>query len=121
MRLKFNNPNLKPTRQELRNKMTQAEVLLWGKIRDKKLLGYKFRRQYSVGPFILDFYCPKLKLAIELDGSQHAQEEQERYDEGRTNYLNDRDIIVIRYWNNEIIEDIENVYLDIINKIEDLK
>ena len=59
--------------------MTILEIFLWSKIKNKQL-GYKFRRQYSVGPFILDFYCPTLRLAIELDGSQHLEPENVEYD-----------------------------------------
>lgn len=63
----FNVPNLKPKRQALRNNPTPTEKLLWSKLKNSQL-GFKFRRQYSVGGYILDFYCPTKKLAIELDG-----------------------------------------------------
>ncbi len=101
--------------------MTGAEVLIWNKIRNGQLLGYKFRRQYSVGIFILDFYCPKLRLAIEIDGSQHVDEEVKVYDDGRTNYLKDFNIKVLRYWNNDVLENIEGVCSDIENNIKKLK
>ena len=117
MRFKFNNSKLKFARRKLRNEMTQAEVLLWDRIKNNQILGYKFRREYSVGPFILDFYCTKLRLAIELDGGQHADEKQEEYDKGRTNYLNDHNIQVIRYWNNDVIENMDSVYFDILNRV----
>ncbi len=97
--------------------MTKAEVLLWGRIKNHQILGYKFRRQHGVGRFILDFYCAKLKLAIEIDGSHHAKAEIEEHDESRTKYLNDYNIIVLRYWNNEVINNIDGVCIDIENNI----
>ncbi len=72
-------------------------------------MGFKFFRQYNVGPFVLDFYCPVCRLAIEADGGQH-NEEQKEYDARRTEYMNARDIRVLRFWNNEILENIEAVW-----------
>ena len=63
-------------RQELRNSMPKAEVLLWLRLKGRQMLGCKFRRQYSVGAFVLDFYSPGIKLGIELDGDTHFQEER---------------------------------------------
>ena len=120
MKYRFNNPILKPHRQQLRNNMTEAEILLWDKIKNGQVLGYKFRRQYSVGIFILDFYCSKLKLAIEVDGGQHAEEKTAEYDQCRTNYLNNHNITVLRYWNHEIFDNMEGIYSDIKNNIENL-
>lgn len=120
MKYRFNNPRLKVYRQQLRKQMTEAEVSLWGQIKNGQILGYKFRRQYSVNIFILDFYCPKLRLAIEIDGGQHAKKEIETYDQGRTNYLNDHNITVLRYWNNEVLKNIEGVYMDIEDNIKKL-
>jgi len=97
--------------------MTDAEILLWSKIQNKQLCGYKFRRQHGVGGYIVDFYCPKLKLAIELDGGQHNQDENIAYDKERTQYLNDLNIKVIRYWNHEVLESIDDVLEDLENKI----
>ncbi len=67
----FNRTSEKSKRQDLRNDATSAEKLLWSKLKGKQLLGVKFRRQYSVGPYILDLYCPSCRLAIELDGESH--------------------------------------------------
>jgi very-short-patch-repair endonuclease len=109
MNFKFNNAKLKPLRQTLRRQQTDAERKLWGVIRDRRLNGHKFYRQYSVGNYILDFYCPEKKLAIELDGGQHDEEEQKRADAIRTAYLNERGIKVIRFWNNEVLKNIDGV------------
>jgi very-short-patch-repair endonuclease len=117
MRFIFNNPKFKLTRSDLRKQMTEAESLLWSKIKNKQLVNYKFRRQYGIGPFIVDFYCPKLKLVIEIDGGQHNKLENIEYDNSRTEYFKSMNIIVIRYWNNEVLSSIEGVYDDILNKI----
>ena len=69
----------------------------------------KFFRQYSIGPYILDFYCPNMKLAVELDGGQHNQCENKEYDAVRSEYLKAQGIEVMRFWNNEVLVDIESV------------
>jgi len=117
MTIIYNIKALKDRRKRLRNKMTEAEIFLWSKIKNKQLAGYRFRRQYSVGRYIVDFYCPKLKLAIELDGGHHNQEEQIIYDEERTKYLNSLNIKVVRYWNHEVLKGIGYVLEDLENKI----
>ena len=120
MQFIHNIKNLKDNRKKLRHNMTDAEILLWSRIQNKQLCGYKFRRQHSIGGYIVDFYCPKLKLAIELDGGQHNQEENIIYDEERTRYLNSLNIKVIRYWNYEVLESINDVLDDIVNKMMDV-
>jgi len=76
-------------------------------------LGFKFFRQYSIGHYILDFFCPVLKLAIELDGGQHGQGAQVLYDKKRTEYLNKNNIEVIRFWDNDVLKNTEGVLLEI--------
>ena len=100
---------LKDRRKDLRNRSTDAERLLWHKLRGRQVCDLKFFRQFSTGSYILDFYCPKLKLAIELDGSQHATEKGMAYDQERTIYLEGKGIKVIRFWNNEVLTNIEGV------------
>lgn len=100
-----NDPKLKERRKELREKVTPEENLLWLNLRQKKL-GCKFSRQYSVGPYILDFYCVQNKICIELDGSQHI--ENKEYDIERDSYLNANGIKVVRFWNSEL-KDIDTV------------
>jgi very-short-patch-repair endonuclease len=99
-----NRPLLKTRRQELRNNATRAELLLWDMLRQSNLGGYKFRRQHSVGPYILDFYCPAKRLAIELDGESHFSEDAQMYDLERTAYLNGLDIKVLRFLNTDIYD-----------------
>jgi very-short-patch-repair endonuclease len=91
--------NFKDRRKELRKRSTPEEHLLWAKLRAGQL-GYKFRRQHSIGPYIADFYCSEKKLIIELDGNQHL--DNKGYDLERTNYFESLDIKVLRFWNDEI-------------------
>src|SRR5947207_2587161 len=90
-------------RRELRRKQTEAEMRLWHFLRGRRLGGYKFFRQYGVGPYILDFYCPTKRLAVEADGSQHGLPEGEAHDRNRTEALLILNIKVIRFWNNDIL------------------
>lgn len=99
-------------RKELRTNATPHEVKLWEFLRKKKL-GYRFRRQQSVGWYILDFYCPERKIAIEIDGTPHHK--SKAYDTGRTTYLNARNITVLRFWNDEVERDIKKVIAKIRN------
>ena len=104
-----NKPLLKSRRQELRNNATPAEKLLWNVLQHSNLGGYKFRRQHSVGPYILDFYCPAAKLAVELDGDSHFTDEAMEYDRQRTDYLNGLNIRVIRFLNTEVYNNLQEV------------
>ena len=110
---------LKDNRKKLRHNMTDAEILLWSRIKNKQLAGHKFRRQHSIGPYIVDFYCPKLKLAIEVDGGQHNEDEIMAYDKERTACLNSFNIKIVRYWNNEVLKNINGVLEDLINKVNE--
>ena len=95
--------------RELRRNATDAEKLLWSLLRDRQLKGAKFRRQHPLGRFILDFYCEKFKVAIELDGGGHAEEQQKSYDEQRTKVLEGEGIKVLRFWNNDVLGETEAV------------
>ncbi|MCC2631153.1 MAG: uncharacterized protein K0S38_962 [Candidatus Paceibacter sp.] len=101
-------------RKELRRNSTPEELILWQQVRNKKL-GFRFERQHSIGPYIVDFYCPKKKLIIELDGSQHL--ENKEYDETRTDYLETQGYKVLRFWNNEVNQNIIEVVEIIKNHI----
>src|SRR3990172_7556023 len=110
------NPKTKHQAIKLRKESTPAERKLWSRIRNDQL-GVTFRRQHAIGNYIPDFSSPKAKLVIELDGSQHL--EQEEYDEERTKYLESQGYKVIRFWNNDVIKDIDGVILAIIHAMED--
>ena len=109
--------NSRPKHQaiKLRKESTLAERKLWSRIRNDQL-GVAFRRQHAIGKYIPDFCSPKAKLIIELDGSQHF--EQEEYDDERTRYLEAQGYRVIRFWNNDVMKDIENVIRVIIFALE---
>ena len=94
---------------ELRRKMTKAEKVLWERLKEKKLDGYKFRRQHPILRFIVDYYCHTEKLIIELDGEVHEEEHQKQYDEERTKILTECGMKVIRFRNEEIFNEIESV------------
>ncbi|MBI2790606.1 MAG: endonuclease domain-containing protein [Gammaproteobacteria bacterium] len=98
---------MKDRARRLRKDQTEAEKLLWSKIRNRYLQGYKFHRQYILGHYIVDFVCFECKIIIELDGSQHF--DQKGYDEERTLVLNEMGFTVLRYWNNEIFTDLNAV------------
>lgn len=109
----INNRNsLKFRRKSLRNNATPQEIVLWSRLRNSQT-GFKFRRQYSIGNYIVDFYCPEKKLAIEVDGSQHGNATNEAYDSARADYLDSLRVTVLRFWNNEVSINIEGVMMKI--------
>ena len=103
----------------LRKEETETEKILWEEIRNSKL-GIKFRRQHPIDMYILDFYAPEIKLAIELDGSIHNLKENKEYDKERTQYLKSKETEVIRFWNSEIENNLENTLKKIQGKINEL-
>lgn len=114
-RPKRSNPKTMNKAGKLRKDPTPAERKLWSRIRNDQL-GITFRRQHAVGNYIPDFCCPKAKLIIELDGSQHL--EQEEYDAERTKYLDSLGYRVIRFWNKDLVKDIDNVIRVILYALE---
>ncbi|MEK7635398.1 MAG: DUF559 domain-containing protein [Patescibacteria group bacterium] len=112
----YNNQNQKERRRELRKNQTEAEKLLWQKIRGRKINNLKFHRQFSIGPYIVDFFCPQIRLAVELDGEQHK--DSVVYDKERGSFLKDKDIVTIRFWNYEVLNDLEKVLERIKKEIE---
>ena len=91
--------------RSLRGKQTDAENLLWMLLRDRRMAGFKFRRQHPVARYIVDFYCHEAKLAIELDGGGHNEELSKEYDRFRSAELESAGIHVARFWNNEVLKD----------------
>ncbi|WP_373741362.1 DUF559 domain-containing protein [Neisseria sp.] len=94
--------------------MTLAEQRLWYHLRGKRLNGIKFRRQQTIGGYIVDFVSMECKIIIELDGGQHA--EQAAYDNARTEFLNSQGYRVVRFWNNEVLQQTENVLAEILKQ-----
>jgi len=109
----YNKHELKEFRKRLRNHGTAAEAMLWTLLKGKQLAGRKFRRQYSVGNYILDFYCTSERLCIELDGADHFTAAGFEYDEERTTFLNSHDIRVVRFENEEVFKHPEAVLEEI--------
>jgi len=105
----YNDPATKLNRRSLRKNATDAERKLWSILRSRQMAGFRFCRQYSVGPYILDFYCPERRLAIEVDGGQHAYVRGQQNDAARGSYLRELGIRVIRFWNNDVLQNIEGV------------
>ena len=97
--------------RELRQEMTGVEQILWGRLRNRGLDGWKFRRQHPLGPFIVDFYCHAAGLVVELDGGYHQQ--QAEYDEVRDQVLAARGLRVLRIRNQEVIDDLPGVLVRI--------
>lgn len=110
----YNRPIFKDRRRELRTKSTRHEQLFWYRVRNNQL-GYRFFRQYSAGPYILDFYCPKLRLAVEIDGGYHSERDTMEYDKEREIYLSGLDIKTIRFKNKDVMNNIEKVIEQIRN------
>ena len=103
----FNCGAAKDKRRALRQTETAPEALLWERLRDRRTGSLKFRRQYSVGVYILDFYCPACHLAVELDGDSHASVEAHEYDTERTEFLSTLNIRVLRFANALVYKDID--------------
>ena len=103
------NKNLKLSSRKLRNRMTDAEILLWSKIKRKQLKGIQFNRQKPIGNYIADFYSFKAKLVIEIDGSQHYEKENKEKDKIRDDYFKKLGLNVLRFNNLEVLKNIDGV------------
>jgi very-short-patch-repair endonuclease len=101
--------------QQLRNNATDAERHLWRHLNRRQLQGFKFSRQMPVGPFICDFMCRERRLVVELDGGQHAEN---RRDERRTAFVEAEGYRVIRFWNNDVLGNVEGVLTIIAEALE---
>jgi len=93
----------------LRRKQTDAEKVLWARLRNKQVAGTKFRRQKPVGPYVVDFMSVERKLIVEIDGGQHNREAVVERDSKRTTWLTNEGYEVLRFWNNEVLENINGV------------
>ena len=104
-----NHPATKEYRRLLRKTETPTERMLWKRLRGKQLDGYRFRQQHGFGPYVMDFYCPSIRICIELDGGVHDEKKIKIKDEERTEFLKQNKIHVLRFRNEEVEQDIENV------------
>ncbi|MDO6644458.1 endonuclease domain-containing protein [Acinetobacter guillouiae] len=103
------NKNLKQLSRDLRNNMTDAELLLWSKLRRKQILGLQFYRQKPVLNYIVDFYCPAINLVIECDGGQHYTDEGLEADRVRDDALAQQGLVILRFDNGQILLEIDSV------------
>lgn len=101
----------------LRQSLTDAEQLLWLRLRSRQLAGCKFRRQHPMGPYILDFVCLEQSLVVELDGGQHALAQAQAYDERRSQWLMQQGLRVLRFWNHEVLQQIDEVLVQVLQAL----
>ena len=104
-----NERNQKILRQTLRNNATSVEAIIWRTLKGKQVDGLKFRRQFGVGPYVIDFYCPEIRLGIELDGGVHKTSYTNEYDEMRTKFLNENRIRILRFDNEVVYNNVEGI------------
>jgi very-short-patch-repair endonuclease len=114
----FNRTTEKEKRRALRKDMPEPEKRIWARLRAKQIYGHKFRRQYSIGNFIVDFYCPEKKLAIEIDGDSHFTQKMRPYDAVRQKYIESKGIHVVRFTNQDITENVEGVLVHIAESLK---
>ncbi|MBP6409040.1 MAG: endonuclease domain-containing protein [Fusobacteriaceae bacterium] len=105
----YNEKILESRRRDLRVKQTEAEKILWQKLRNRQINGFKFFRQCSIGKYIADFYCSELRLVIELDGSHHYEENVFEYDKIREEFMKSLDIQTIRFNNLDVFKSLDEV------------
>jgi very-short-patch-repair endonuclease len=102
-------PRLRRNAKSMRRVMTETELKLWNELRAHRLMNLSFRRQVPIGPYIADFACPAHRLIVEVDGSQHGENENTCRDEARSAYLGERGWTILRFWNDDVLRDIDNV------------
>ena len=117
----YNKESQTEIRRSLRNNMSPIEVILWSRLKGKQIDGLKFRRQFGVGPYIVDFYCPQLKLAIEIDGESHYQGNAQEYDSERQKVIESYGIRFLRFSNKDVLNSIEGVIQRILHTVEEMK
>lgn len=113
----YNRASERETRRSLRRDSPKPELLLWSKLRNRRILDHKFRRQYSVGPYIVDFYCPLLKLAIEIDGETHFADDAILYDRNRQEFIESFGIRFLRFTNSQVTANLDGVFESIVDTI----
>ncbi|MDP3934804.1 MAG: endonuclease domain-containing protein [Candidatus Giovannonibacteria bacterium] len=113
----FNKKSQTSKRKILRNRMPPSELLLWPRLNNKQLNGFRFRRQYGIDRYVVDFYCPKLRLAIEIDGGYHRSSDMKEYDPARQAAIEAIGIKFLRFSNKEIESDLEGVMKKLFNAL----
>lgn len=114
----MNKANMKKhVTRKLRRDQTPWESKLWQVLRNRNIEGLKFRRQFKIGNYVVDFVCLSKKLVIELDGGHHSESRQKKKDEIRQKYIESQGFKVLRFWNNEVLENLEGVVQKILDNI----
>jgi len=106
----YNLTTQKVLRQALRNEASPAEGILWSHLQGRKFHGLKFRRQYGIGAYVVDFYCPEARLVVEVDGQSHLELGERESDLARTRYIESKGIVVVRVANGDVYGDMEKVF-----------
>jgi very-short-patch-repair endonuclease len=117
----YNQSTMPQRRRALRKNLPEVEIILWSKLSRKQMFGYKFRRQYSVDQYEIDFYCPELKLAIEIDGDSHFMPGAEDQDKARQEYIEAYGMRFLRFTNPDICENLDGVCQMIYQEIDTLE
>ena len=118
MRVRIYRSDLTNRSRALRRNQTEAEKILWFHLRNKNLQGIKFQRQFAIDVYVVDFVARKYNLVIELDGGQHNEESNKKYDETRTKFLEKQGYKVIRFWDNDLFENISGVLETILQAVK---
>jgi very-short-patch-repair endonuclease len=118
MTIVYNKTSEKSKRRRLRNSMTEEEIILWSRLKNKQIEGFRFRRQFSVGAFVLDFYCPEKRLAIEVDGGGHFIEEAREYDASRQSFIEEYGIRFLRFTNADVRKNLYGVLESIAGELK---
>ena len=105
----FNRKSESVKRKILRGKMTEAETAFWDKVRKRQVNNKRFRRQVSIGPYIADFYCPEIRLVVEIDGGVHLQADSVEYDQKRDMYMYSLGLTVVRFTNEDVLNNCNQV------------
>jgi adenine-specific DNA-methyltransferase len=105
---------ISPHAKRLRKNMTDAETVMWHRLRGRRLSGYKFKRQWTLGNFVVDFCCSEAKLVIEIDGGQHTPER----DRARTSWLESQGFQVRRFWNDEVLTNMDGVLTVVLHDLQ---
>jgi very-short-patch-repair endonuclease len=116
----YNKKKYQKRRRALRNNMPKSEVILWSKLKNRQMHGERFLRQYGVDQYVIDFYCPRLKIAIEIDGDSHFMKNAEYRDKVRQEYIERYRIKFLRYTNVDVIDNIDGVCQHIYDEIEEI-
>src|SRR5699024_12841120 len=106
----LNPEHRKNFRRHLRNNMTETEIRLWSRLKGKQILGYKVTRQYGIGNYVVDFYCPRLKLEIEVDGESHYTRKGKEHDKKRDSFIRDEGIEIIRIPAPRIDDNLDGIF-----------